>query len=109
MKAPKAVEKVRVLVRTEVVRPRKAHAPTGSGLRTRPAMVEAKMESNCQACGVTSGGLGTTKRTMRPMERETINGITFAPSGGGFRDFESVGTGVFSADEELWGMNLRVL
>lgn len=49
VKAEKAAEKERVLVIMEAVSPRKAQAPTGRGLRTSPAMVERKMESNCQA------------------------------------------------------------
>lgn len=64
---------------TEVVRPRKAQAPTGSGLRTSPAMVDRKIESNCHAWAVTSTGFGTKKRTMRPMEIESRKGIGFAP------------------------------
>lgn len=39
VKAEKAAEKESVLVTTT-----KAHAPTGRGLRTRPAIVERKME-----------------------------------------------------------------
>lgn len=35
-KAPKAWEKVRVLVRTAVVTPSSAHAPVGNGSRTKP-------------------------------------------------------------------------
>nr|GMC89662.1 hypothetical protein VITISV_043636 [Ipomoea batatas] len=79
--APKAAEKGNVLVRTEVVSPRKAQAPTGKGLRTRPAMVERKMASNCHAWGETSGGLGMAKRTRRPIATEIIKGMGFAPWG----------------------------
>lgn len=79
VKALKAAEKERVFVTTEAVRPKKAHAPTGNGLRTRPAIVERKMERSCHASGVTSTGLGTKKRTMRPMEMEMMKGIGFAP------------------------------
>lgn len=79
VKALKAVENVRVLVRIETVRPRNAQAPTGNGLMMRPAMVERKMESNCQAWGVTSRGLGIRKRTMRPKEIEIIKGMGLAP------------------------------
>lgn len=61
VKAEKAVVKDSVFVRIEAVRPRKAQAPTGRGLRTRPAMVERKIESNCQASVVSSGGLGINK------------------------------------------------
>lgn len=49
VKAEKAEVKLSVLVRIEVVRPMNAQAPTGRGLRTRPAMVERKIESNCHA------------------------------------------------------------
>lgn len=92
VKALKAAEKVRVLVTTVAVRPRKAHAPTGSGLRTRPAMVERKMERSCQASGVTSTGLGTKKRTMRPMPTEITKGKGFAPyKGVGGEDIEGGG------------------
>lgn len=78
VKAEKAVAKERVLVRTVTVRPKKAHAPTGNGLRTRPAMVETKMERSCQACGVTSGGLGMRNRTSKPTEIERNSGIGLA-------------------------------
>lgn len=78
VKAEKAVAKERVLVRTVTVRPKKAHAPTGNGLRTRPAMVETKMERSCQACGVTSGGLGMRNRTIKPIEIERNSGIGLA-------------------------------
>lgn len=93
VKAEKAVAKGRVLVRTVTVRPKKAHAPTGNGLRTRPAMVETKMERSCQACGVTSGGLGMRNRTIKPTEIERISGIGLAvcvicgDGGGWFGDF----------------------
>lgn len=79
VKALKAVEKVKVLVTMEVVRPRKAQAPTGKGLRTRPAIVERKIESNCQACIVTSGGLGTNRRTIKPIEMDNMRGSTLTP------------------------------
>lgn len=95
VKAEKAEEKDRVLVRTEAVRPRKAQAPTGSGPRTRPAMVERKMESNCQAWRETSGGLGTRNCTMRPMEIEISKGMGLAPCGAGDGDGEFV-------EEEAW-------
>lgn len=79
VKALNAAENVRVRVITAVVRPRNAHAPTGRGLRTSPAMVERKMESNCQAWGVTATGLGTRNRTMRPIARDIAKGTAFAP------------------------------
>ena len=79
VKALKAVGKDRVPVTMEAVRARKAQAPTGNGLRTRPAMVDRKMASNCQACGVTSTGLGTKKRTAMPMAMEMMKGMGLAP------------------------------
>jgi len=79
VKAEKAAEKESVLVTIEAVRPMKAQAPTGRGLRTRPAIVERKIESNCQPCGVTPSGTGTANRRIRPTEIERIRGISFAP------------------------------
>lgn len=79
VKALKAAGNVRVPETMEVVRPRKAQAPTGRGLRTRPAMVDKKMASNCQACGVTWTGLGTRNRTARPMATERMKGAILAP------------------------------
>lgn len=103
VKAPNAVEKVRVFVIIEVVRPKKAQAPTGKGLKTRPAIVDIKIESNCQACGVTSMGLGTKNLIIRPTATEKNKGMSFAPWG-----FESViGRGV--ADDEMGGIGLWVL
>ncbi|KAK8518943.1 hypothetical protein V6N12_012178 [Hibiscus sabdariffa] len=72
-----------VLVTIEAVRPMKAHAPTGKGLKTKPAIVDKKMARSCHACGVTSMGLGTRKRTMRPIETERNKGKSLAPCGGG--------------------------
>ncbi|KAM0981991.1 hypothetical protein EV1_014903 [Malus domestica] len=79
VKAPKAVWKDRVSITMKVVRPGKAQAPTGNGLRTRPEMVDRKMASNCQACEVTSTGLGTKKRTAMPTAMEMMKGMGFAP------------------------------
>lgn len=79
VKALKADANGSVLVTMEVVRPIKAHAPTGKGLKTRPAIVDKKMAKSCQACGVTSTGLGTRKRTIRPMETERNKGKSLAP------------------------------
>lgn len=98
--AEKAVVKVRVFVRMAVVRPRKAHAPTGRGLRTRPAIVERKMESSCHASGVRVAGLGTTKRTRRPMARDKIKGIGLAPPGGGGVGGGGVGLVVDDDDDD---------
>ncbi len=57
VKAEKTQEKDMVLVTMEVVRLRKAQAPTGRGLRTRPEMVEMKMESNCHEDEAGDGGM----------------------------------------------------
>lgn len=100
VKAPKAEEKVRVFVRIEVVSPRKAQAPTGKGLRTRPAMVERKIASNCHACRETSGGLGTAKRRRSPIEREIAKGTIFAPWGLGIWTVE-----ILSLEEEVRARN----
>ena len=80
--AENAAEKESVLVTIEAVRPMKAQAPTGSGLSTRPAIVERKMERSCQPCGVRPSGRGTANRRIRPTERERIRGRSFAPCGG---------------------------
>lgn len=77
--APNAAVKGSVRVATVAVRPRNAHAPTGSGPRTSPAMVERKMERSCQASGVTSAGRGTRKRTARPAASERKRGSGLAP------------------------------
>lgn len=84
MKASNAVGNGNVLVTIEAVTPRNAQAPTGSGLRTRPEMVEIKMARSCHDWGVSSGGLGTAKRRIRPTEIEMISGIGLAPFGGRF-------------------------
>lgn len=79
VKALNAVVKVRVLVIMVVVSPNRAHAPTGNGESTSPAMVETKMERSCHACAVTSTGFGTTKRTSKPIAIESTKGTIFAP------------------------------
>lgn len=84
VKALKAVAKGNVFVIMVVVRPKSAHAPTGNGDRTSPAMVETKMERSCHACGVTSTGFGTTKRRSKPMAIERVKGMILAPCGLGF-------------------------
>lgn len=81
--AQNAVVKGRVRVITLAVRPRKAHAPTGSGLRTRPAMVERKIARSCHALTVSSGGLGIANRRIRPIATEMTRGTNLAPFGGG--------------------------
>ncbi|GMN58944.1 hypothetical protein TIFTF001_028039 [Ficus carica] len=109
VKALNAVVKVRVLVTMVVVRQRNAQAPTGKGLRTRPAMVERKMARSCHAWGVTSTGLGTKNRTRTPMATEITSGMGFAPldsfGGGGGGDGGDGGD-----DEALvleWGRRVR--
>lgn len=87
----------------DVVRPRKAQAPTGKGLKTSPAIVEMKIDNNCHACDVTSGGFGTKNRTIRPIEIEIIKGISLAPWG-----FDSV-TEFSSVDDEMGRIGLWVL
>ena len=84
MKALKAVENGNVLVTIEAVTPRKAHAPTGNGLSTRPEMVERKMARSCHDWGESSGGFGIAKRRIKPTEIEIISGIGLAPFEGGF-------------------------
>ncbi|KAM1209293.1 hypothetical protein ACFX2J_014853 [Malus domestica] len=79
VKTPKAVWKDRVSITMKAVRPGKAQAPTGNGLRTKPKMVDRKMASNCQACGVTSTGLGTKKPTAMPTAMEMMKAMGFAP------------------------------
>lgn len=79
VKAVKAVVNVRVLVKIVVVRPRKAHAPTGNGDKTSPAMVDTKIDRSCHACGVTSTGFGTAKRNSKPIAIESEKGTIFAP------------------------------
>lgn len=86
VKALNAVVNVRVLVIMVVVRPIRAHAPTGNGDRTRPAMVETKIARSCHACAVTSTGFGTTKRTSKPIAIESAKGTIFAPCNWGLGD-----------------------
>lgn len=94
--AEKAAVNDSVLVRIAAVRPRKAQAPMGRGLRTRPAMVERKMETNCHAWGVSSDGFGMRKQTTRPIESEIMRGMGLAPSGAEserIRDLSCVSSG----------------
>jgi hypothetical protein len=82
VKAPKAAANVRVLVTTATVNPRNAHAPTGRGDNTRPAMVVKKMANNCHACVVTDAGFATRYRRARPKPTETTKGKGFTPAQG---------------------------
>lgn len=77
--AEKACAKVKVFVRTVAVMHTKAQAPTGSGLRMRPAMVVRKRARSCQAWVVTWRGFGMAKRTMKKTETEMMNGSGLAP------------------------------
>jgi len=79
VKALKAVVNDKVLVTSKVVKPKKAHAATGKGLKIRPAIVERKIDNNCQACGVIPIGLGTANLTIKPIETDIKRGINFAP------------------------------
>jgi hypothetical protein len=79
VKAEKAAEKERVFVSIDVVSPIKAQAPTGNGLRTRPAMVDINIASNCHACLLTPTGFGNKNRTARPIPTDITKGISFAP------------------------------
>lgn len=97
VKALKAAVKVRVLVRTVAVRPRKAQAPTGSGLRTRPATVERKMARSCQAWEEREMGFGIRNWRDRPMERESMRGRILGPCG-----WDSVGGGEEEEEAAAW-------
>lgn len=77
--AAKAAAKVRVRERTEMVRQTKAQAPTGKGPRMSPATVVRKIASNCQAWFERWEGLGTAKRKIMPIARETARGMGLAP------------------------------
>lgn len=86
------------------MRPRKAQAPDGKGLRIRPAIVEMKMESNCHALGVICGGLGIKNWRIRPIEIENMKGRVLAPWG-----FDSVGEGALGDEDEVAWRGLRGL
>ncbi|KAJ1423034.1 hypothetical protein SESBI_12615 [Sesbania bispinosa] len=49
VKALDAAVKLRGFFTTEEVKLRKPHAPTSNDLRTRPAIVDRKIKSNCHA------------------------------------------------------------
>lgn len=70
---------MRVFVTTHVERPQKAHAPTGKGVRTRPAMVERKMARRVHASGTTPAGQGMTNLTTRPRAMDRTAGVILAP------------------------------
>lgn len=50
LNALKVCANVRVLVSTQMVAARKAHAPTGRGSSTKATMVARKMDRSCHAC-----------------------------------------------------------
>ena len=77
--AENAAWKLRVSVTTAVVRPMKAHAPTGNGESTSPLIVDKKMLNNAHACGTTASGRGTRKFNTNPTPTETANGTNAAP------------------------------
>mmetsp|Transcript_66 Transcript_66/g.343 ORF Transcript_66/g.343 Transcript_66/m.343 type:complete len:218 (-) Transcript_66:29-682(-) len=77
--AENACWKVRVLVTTHMERPQKAHAPTGRGVSTSPAMVERKMARSVHAWGRTPAGQGMTNFTTNPTATERSAGTIFAP------------------------------
>ena len=70
---------VSVLVTTVMERPQNAQAPTGSGVSTRPVMVERKMARRVHAWGTTWAGHGTTNFTTSPTAMEISMGVIFAP------------------------------
>lgn len=79
LNAENAAENDSVLVATAVVADKKAHAPTGRGDSTRPAMVDTKMANSVQASVVMPAGHGTTKRSMVPMAMDANSGTGLAP------------------------------
>ena len=90
----------------DVVRPKNAQAPTGNGLKTRPAIVDKKIDSNCQAWSVTSTGFGTKKRKMRPIEIEITKGMILTPceaggDAGGGEDEEEAWIDLY----DMWGLD----
>jgi hypothetical protein len=60
-------------------KPQKAQAPTGSGVSTKPVMVDRKMASKVHAWGSTAAGHGTRNFMARPTATEMIAGTIFAP------------------------------
>ena len=71
--------KVSVFVTTVVERPKNAHAPTGSGVKTSPVIVDRKIASNVHACGFTPPGQGIKKFTTTPTAIEIAVAPSFAP------------------------------
>lgn len=102
--APNAMVNGSVWVTIVVVRPRNAHAPPGRGLSTRPAIVERKIASNCQAWSETWGGLGTKNRRIRPIEIEIKRGMILALWGCFFFDDSVAAGSVISEAEDLIGL-----
>ena len=47
--------------------------------RTRPAIVDTKIDSSVQACSVTPAGTGTRYRIATPIAIDAISGTGFAP------------------------------
>lgn len=83
VKAANAAANVKVFVTMVSVRQKKAHAPTGNGLRMRPEKVVRKMARSCHAFVESWWGFGTAKRKIRPIDMDMASGIGFAPFHGG--------------------------
>jgi hypothetical protein len=77
-KALKAWGKVSVLVSIAAPRPRKATAPSGSGVVMMDTMVPTKTASRCQACSVTPAGAGRNQMSA-PMPTEMPSVFMSAP------------------------------
>lgn len=108
MKAENAAEKVSVLVAMAVVTAMKAQAPTAKGSKTRPAMVDTKIESKFHPCTLMPAGIGTRKRRARPRETEIKRGMGFAPGqAGGAAGGAGAGEAAAAADAEASMGELR--
>ena len=77
--AEKACWNVSVFVTTVVLSPMNAHAPTGSGVKTKPVMVLRKMARSVHACGATAVGHGSRNCTARPTPTESAAACSLAP------------------------------
>ena len=77
--AVNAAAKDKVPDMMDTVRPKKAQAPTGRGLSTRPVIVDRKIASNCHAWVDTATGLGTKYLTRSPTATDIAKGNGFAP------------------------------
>ena len=77
--AVNAAVKVRVLVAIATVADKNAQAPTGSGSRTNPAIVDTKMDNRAHPCRVIPAGVGTRKFNIKPNDTHVTRGKIFAP------------------------------